>query len=484
MNIQGSFDFEKKEAKWPDQKIFPINWKENDRKVITVIKKDIENAVFLKIATGFTSLGYIVDFSHEMIDYDILKKVDIVLGFEPDRIQKRREWSRVDLENSIKDYWLERGFSVFKSAALINAIEKIKQGVINFKLLNKLHAKVYVTDISAMLGSSNFSKNGLYNQIEANFRVEKENDNHLYEYMHTIINNYLESAYDYNQNIIALLEKLLIVVTWQEALSKGVSDLLEDHQLKDYPELLQELNEASLWPSQRIALAQALNIIKEHGNVLIAEPTGSGKTKLISSLRLLLTHWRIETRMKNRVETIIICPKLVEGNWESESIDLSFLSGATISMGLLSKSSKKNRRLILQKLQKTDLLIIDEAHNFLSINSQRSQQINAVNADNIILSTATPINKKAKDLLRLIELLDIDNLEDHELKEYIHLKKTWTISSPEQIESLRSHIWKFTVRRTKRELKKLIQKEPESYLNKRGKECSYPKLKSLTYLTN
>ena len=486
MSNQISFNFNNDEKDWPSQESFPINWKNADRKVLSIVTSDVRESNFLKIATGFTSLGFIIDFAHSTLDFNKIDKVDIVLGFEPERIYRRKKWTITDLEKSIKEHWIRKGISVFKSATVISAIEKIRSGKMDFRLLKRLHAKIYITDQAGMIGSSNFSKNGLTTQIEANFRTVRANDddgNSLYEGLLQIANNYLKHGIDYNDKIISLLEQLLLIVSWQEALARAIAELLEDKHLNDYPELLKELNGVNLWPSQRMALAQALNIVKENGNVLIAEPTGSGKTRLVSSLRLCLTHWYIESRKKNRLETLIICPKVVEENWENESLELSFISQSQLSMGLLSNSSKRNKKIISRKLNNADLLIIDEAHNFLSQTSKRSQKLEDCLADNIILSTATPINKKAKDLLRLIELLDVDNLEDEELEEYIQLKKSWSISTPEQINRLRSYIWKFTVRRTKKELKKLIDRDQKQYTNRQGIECNFPSLKSVTYKT-
>ena len=465
MTDQLSFNFDNDEQQWPNQDEFPVNWKNAQRKVIDIVKKDLQNTSILSIATGFTSLGYIVDFSDQEINFNNVKKINVVLGFEPERIYKRKKWGHAELDKSVKEYWLTKGISVFKSGSIINTIERIKNNKIDFKLLKKLHAKIYLTDNTAMLGSSNFSKNGLYNQIEANVRADllRDTDERLYEGMKKIINNYLRNGQDYNTKIINLLEKLLLIVSWQEALARAIYELLENENFNDYPILLEELNKINLWPSQRMAMSQALNILKEHGTVLIAEPTGSGKTKLISSIRLALTHRFVEARKKIKLETLIICPKIVEKNWRSESLELAFISESHMSMGLLSNG--KEQKVINTRINGADLLIIDEAHNFLSYKSKRSQRMACNNAENIVLSTATPINKRAKDLLRLIELLDVGNLNDQELDEYIKLRKEWSISSNEQLAKLSEYIWRFTVRRTKKELKKLIAREPEKYIN-------------------
>ena len=51
-------------------------------------------------------------------------------------------------------------------------IEKIKSGLVTFRIYDRLHAKIYVFDHSVILGSANFSKNGLTRQYEANLRTD------------------------------------------------------------------------------------------------------------------------------------------------------------------------------------------------------------------------------------------------------------------------------------------------------------------------
>ncbi len=102
-------------------------------------------------------------------------------------------------------------------------------------------------------------------------------------------------------------------------------------------------------------------------------------------------------------------------------------------------------------------MLIDEAHNYLNWKSQRSLRIKPKRSAHIILSTATPINKRPDDLLRLIEILDIDNLSDNDLDDYIELRKrkNKTIDT-NHINKLRSYVNQFIVRRTKKDLNKMI----------------------------
>ena len=244
-----------------------------------------------------------------------------------------------------------------------------------------------------------------------------------------------------------------------------------------------KLNDLKLWPSQRQAIGEALYILQTQGCVLIAEPTGSGKTKLISTLTLILFHWLWETGRKDKSYTLTICPPLVKDNWEQETIELEFAQNSQESMGVLSYTESKKHSKLKKKLEIANILVIDEAHNYLNIDSKRSQSISEHIADQIILSTATPINKKAKDLVRLIDLLGVDNLSDEEnnnqLEHFRQLKKLKFINRKNDLDELKKYIDKFLVRRTKFQLSKLIEQEPDKF----GKPCKYPKQVNEIYST-
>ena len=61
---------------------------------------------------------------------------------------------------------------------------------------------------------------------------------------------------------------------------------------------------------------------------------------------------------------------------------------------------------------RAQVLALDEAHNFLSIDSSRTRHVRESVADHVLLFTATPISRGAQDLLSLVGLLGADNFED------------------------------------------------------------------------
>ena len=475
-------DFDNPEIEWPANKYYPLNLPNYSRSVLSEIIKDAKSSKKLLIVTGFTSLAHVIDFFGKDLNDGIQRKSEIILGFEPE-IRRRKYWGKADLDKEIKDYWLERGYSIFHGGRVIDMIERIKNGSIEFRILDKLHAKIYIFNDSAILGSANFSINGLTRQKEANIRIEAFVNPSQYSDIKNIAENYYKLGDNYNEKMISLLQQLIKVTSWQEALARAIASLVEGTWFRDYPELNAKLNSIKLWPSQRIALGQAINIIQNQGCLLIADPTGSGKTKLISTLQLVLFHWLWETGRKNKSYSLTICPPLVTSNWEREFLDISFAITSPESMGLLSYSKGDNYSRMVKKIKNSNILVVDEAHNFLNLSSKRSENIGKNTADFVILATATPISKKAKDLLRLIELLGVDNLSDDELNDFLKIRRLKSIKNEANLDRLRTYIKRFIVRRTKKQLKLLISREPDKYLNRHGKQCKFPNTQSKTYKT-
>lgn len=481
---QTSLDFDA--CKWPEQNLFPLNLKSYNRTVESIVYKDIDESSEYIIVTGFTSLSNLVDLFGSK-DFQNLKKVRILIGFEPN-IRGRKKYVRLKLDKEIKDYWLKRGLSIMLGGAVINLIDKIDKGKIEFRYRDKLHAKIYVGDESAVLGSSNFSKNGLNFQEEANIRVEKENgltEKDQYKSIKLIAESYYEEANSYNEKMKELLMELIKEVTWEEALARAIAEILEGNWLNEYRAILSKLEETKLWPTQWKGITQAVSILQAQSNVLIADPTGAGKTKLCTSLILSLKHWLYEIGKNYKTNSLIICPPLVVSKWEDEFRALKKIDNSQISMGLLSHSSTQNKKKITEDLRLVNILAIDEAHNYLSPKSNRTGLIKSNRADYKILVTATPISKKVEDLLKLIELLDIDNLNDDDFERYKTLiSRPYLKTNNEDIQNLRNFISKFTVRRTKKSLNKEIDKEPEKYINKLNSTCRFPKQKEKTYKTS
>lgn len=484
MRHKNLFDFDYN-LKLPPQDKFPLNIGLQGRTVKDILLQDIRSSEEYIIITGFTSLANLIEILGS-VSYPNLKKLKVVIGYDPDeRVSKRLP--HYSLPAEIKNYWLKQNVSIKLCGPILNLIHKIQEQEFDFKVKDKLHAKIYVGNDSAVLGSSNFSKSGIVFQTEANIRVQSlvsHEEDEQFQAIKQIADYFYEIAEDYNKSLIELLHKLLKDATWEEAIARAIAEILESKWMKDYPALYQALINNELWPSQRIGIASAMRIIQDRGRVLIADPTGSGKTKFATALAYTLFYWLWENGLKDRSNALIISPKQVMDNWEREQHSFKRLFNKIESMGRLSQGSEKVQKQLQKEIAEVDILVVDEAHNFLHRGSNRSRAINPKGSTHVILSTATPINKKAEDLLRLIELLDIDNLSNDDLRTYLELRKKRKRGfDNQQLDKLKVYINKFIIRRTKKELNRMIEREPDRYTNWFGNLCKYPKAITDTYIT-
>jgi len=481
---------EETDSGWPDRERFPYNYANSY--VGVVVESDLRNSKNPLIITGYASLARIIDFlasCHTDLNWnsEAFRTIRILLGNEP-YPTKAQEFrlSSYKFSQEIVDYWLERRVSILKCAKVIAAIELLENGKVQARIANKkpIHAKIYNGDNAITLGSSNYSDSGLIHQIEGNVRFTQKKENKRFQEACNLAEEIWDLGKDYNKELIKLLEQLLSKVTWQQALARACAELLEGEWAKRYQTASYLSDESHLWPSQEKGIAQAIWVIENVGSVLIADATGSGKTRMGSHLIKGVMNWILGTGRQRQDIKVLICPPAVEDAWRTEFLKCG-QNVETISHGLLSNSDASVDNDTTLAIRRAQVLAVDEAHNFLNRHSLRTQALFSNMADYVLLFTATPINRGSQDLLAIIELLGADNFDDEILKVLEPLWGRGNLNkrmSPEVRDKLRRAIQQFTVRRTKTMLNSMIDEEPERYTDRFGSPCRYPKHKPETYL--
>ena len=477
-------------GQWPDPRRFPLN--QDGSHVEDLVLRDLKTSRSPLIITGFSALDRLIDF---VADAQQCDKIRLVFGSEP--FDSRREEFSLDdcdLPQEIQDYWLDRCISILLSAKLLLCIERLKAGTVQARYVARspwrMHAKIYVGDEAATLGSSNFTEPGLKKQLEANVRFQKaarsNEEQTRYEETVQIAEEFWKLGTDYNQQLIALLEQLLRLVPWEEALARAATELLDGDWAKRFLRGGYLPGDADLWPSQRQGIAQALYILNERGSVLVADATGSGKTRAGIHLIGAKIHEIIASNRLRQGKALLICPPSVVPNWQAESAQAS-VQVDIFSHGALSQSRSSGHDNILNNLRRAQLLCVDEGHNFLNTGSNRTQHLLRNMADHVMLFTATPINRSAQDLLRIADMLGADNLEESTIKAFEKMLGVRSLSrtlEEDEIALLRKEIAKFTLRRTKRMLNDLIKKDPDAYRDAKGRPCRFPKHEAKIYSLN
>lgn len=456
---------------------------ETSRKVRKILEEDFDVANEISLVTGYASLDELL---HAINRKKPGQSMRILLGNEPSvgPLTKLKNTS-IQLSQEIKRYWLEeRQISLTHSYVLLNAYKRIEDGEIEIRInsANKpLHAKISATDISVLTGSSNFTRPGLSTQREFNVRFSKDEDTSRYQGTLSFIEGCFKQSEDYKAELLELLDKLIRKTSWQEALACACWDMLDgldsDKFLKQF-----NLDQTNLWPHQKKAIAQGLSILREQGSVLVADSTGSGKTR--TGLWLMAA---ADAMIKNSQENsplnpdpILVVPSAVKKEWRREVRRELRRTPDVVGHGQISRNYKENTEgaEILDRLTDTTVVLVDEAHNFYNDKSNRTMKLRAHGAQSSVLLTATPINRSFDDLLSLIELLSQDQFdEDLELRLKNLRKSVYSKNKDERRLarlSAASLVQDFTVRRTRFDLNRIAVLNPEEYIQHGRENPGFP----------
>ncbi|TYO97163.1 SNF2 domain-containing protein [Geothermobacter ehrlichii] len=272
-------------------------------------------------------------------------------------------------------------------------------------------------------------------------------------------------------------------------MGRACGELLEGEWAQKYIKSHYASGGRELWPSQKVGIAQALWMVENVGSVLVADATGSGKTRMGAHLlRAVMDRIWSTGRTRKDITALVCPPGPVEESWKREAISCG-LPLEAISHGVLSHRGSDKHAGGLHAIRRAQSLAIDEAHNFLNPKSSRTRGLHGNMADVVVMFTATPINKGVRDLMMIVDLLGADNLDDRALVLFDNLAKRlgaqggrFMTTREERLE-LQKEVQRFTLRRTKSMLNAMVDREPQSYCDDFGNPCRYPEHISQTYQT-
>ncbi len=462
---------------WPAQAAFPVN--HAGGRVRGTVWGDLVGSSDPLVVAGFSSIARFIDLAHDWAAAQPNGTLQFLIGSEPFETERTSFAApEVQFTEEVWRYWTEEhGVSIRQSARIIEAIALLDAGRIDARFLlahARLHAKVYVGAAAATVGSSNFTRGGLIDQFEANARFAAAGEPQRYADLCAIATNYWDEGTDWNVELRALLEALLRVVSWQEALARACAELLDGQWAARYLQVAADSQR--LWPSQLMGIAQALWIIENVGSVLVADATGSGKTRMGAHMVRAVRDRLWSSGRARRDVTALVCPPGVKDTWYAEGLRCG-VAIHTVSHGLLSRDQGDGEVSHADEIRNAQVLAVDEVHNFLSRTAKRAQRIRRSAADHVLMFTATPINREAADLLQLVGLLGAENFDDDTLAVLDRLERRSTVgqATAAELDVLRQAIQRFTVRRTKRQLNELVDREPDAYRDPlTGKVCRYP----------
>lgn len=307
------------------------------------------------------------------------------------------------------------------------------------------HAKCYIFDNCAVVGSSNFTNRGLQKGTELN-AVLKQTE-HLDE-----IKLWFERTWTKGDDIkTKLIDELDASkfgspidphMMWMKILYEYYKQRLEDIRSVD-------ISDNELTNFQKHAVVSAVRILREHKGVIIADSTGLGKTRV--GIELLRKKAGID-----RKKTLLIAPKQVlESVWKPE-LDNEWMNVKKLSIEKTGHKSFEPGGYI-----ENDVVVIDESHNYRSGYGSRYKNLMKILASGtqkeVILLTATPINNSLMDLYYQLNLLtggddtyfanlDIPNL-------YQHFRSVDKKTVLEGADSVNSILYAVMIKRTRQHIR-------------------------------
>ncbi|MCW0996779.1 helicase-related protein [Streptococcus anginosus] len=300
----------------------------------------------------------------------------------------------------------------------------INEGRIEVKVYtgeaNYFHAKSYLFSQSfsssqgkAVVGSSNFSKNGLEGNTELNVFGQ---DNYF------ALNDWYSELWE-SDEVESFSAELIEIVkgkfpNWQTGEPyKTVQETYYDFA-QIYGKPYAELDENSDWiehlyPHQRIGVIDIWDKLNTYGTAILADGVGLGKTRTTAGI--------VKTSLDKNpgLRTLIIADNKLKVQWTEE---LAILGIDSSKFQYLSreKFALSNGKELEQMAQLFDLVIVDEAHlGFKNRGTRAYRNLQIVDQHAISLGkkikglmlTATPWNNSRKDVLNLGSLfLDIDSI--------------------------------------------------------------------------
>ena len=435
------------------------------------------------IVAGYSSISQVVEFVAAWLRKVAEGQVRIALGSEPfDSAAKHFLAPDAQFTEEVRGFWLEEGISLRLSGKIVQVLQAIDTDRLAVRAVAgdwTMHAKIYVGDQAATVGSSNFTRSGLARQIEANARFDADTEGARYRQIVQVAENYWGVGEDWTAQFRELLRDLLRFVEWREALARACADLLEGTWAERY--LPKEAARQSLWPSQMTGIAQALWVIENVGSVLVADATGSGKTRMGAHLVRAVRDRLFQTGRARKDLAVLVGPPPVLDTWRREALD-GGLSLHVISHGKLSRTPGSTDA---QYVQEAQILALDESHMFINARSNRTKIVANNAADHVVLLTATPISKGATDLLSLVQLLGPDNFDDATIDTLRDLERRPNADiAAKSRQLLRAEIARFTVRRTKSMFNAMVDLEPDAYRDSAtGRINKYPVNAPLIYNT-
>lgn len=431
----------------PDQ--FIVDNTSDDWKALQYVREWCDLSESIDIATGHFEVGAFLalDGAWQKVD-----RIRLLIGGETSRATA--DAIATALDHSIR---VERQ----EGDAFLIGVEAVVDGIRNGKIEirvykpRKFHAKAYITHgrhrvvgSAALVGSSNFTRPGLTQNVELNVRFQGPEVAELQAWYE----EHWAQASPVNPELLAVLNHNVREFSPFEVYAKALHALTAN---ADPSDMGWEETESAIYPLlapyQQEAFHSLIEMSKQWRGGFLTDGVGLGKTYV----GLMLTEYFAVRQRKN---VLIMATKTgQDAVWDPELKEkLPELFGGQFSNVLVRAhtdlSTNKGAAEIEHLAKRADIVIIDEAHNFRNHGAKpteenpwgsrwwRMQEI--CKGKTVFLLTATPINNTFFDLVHEAELFTGVNADDYfastgvsSLRKYIiDLEKPFKSTIPDHAE--------------------------------------------------
>lgn len=378
----------------------------------------------LWIATAFFSLDALLILSEALAGY---KHIRILFGDDADAKQRRsllellREKSDEDLVKQREEY------ATLSPLKKVEALFQSKKVEARCYTAQKFHAKAYLVKRAVrpgqegIIGSGNFTRSGLKQNIELNVELSKDQTPNLAQWYEE---RWSEAVQDVvTEDILAEIRRQIELydpyVLYLKALYAWGKQ-----QEADTPSLGRTKLMDALDPHQEQGFLRSLSIIERQHGVMICDGVGLGKSFIALAL---MEHY---CRLGQNV--LLIAPKsIMDSSWNGylnsylQRFRQPFGSIFEIPMtelgfdplgdaeSLPSDKLREKRELMQRLYERADVIVLDESHNFRTSNASRYKNLMEIvkphrERKKAILLTATPINTAYRDIGNQLAIITHD----------------------------------------------------------------------------
>lgn len=404
------------------QNLYIVDNSSEEKTVKTYLSEWCQISKQMDIATGYLEIGSFLSLDTQ---WQKLDKIRIILGNEVTSRTKNvlESYARdtvkyfqnsVDAEQEKNDFLL----------GIPAILEALKTGKIECRVYDscKFHAKAYITyfrdeykqkfiqamnlpDGFALVGSSNFTKAGITQNIELNVQI-RDDVTQLQQWFEERWNN----GQDITQAILKVMEGFSREYTPYDIYLRAMFEYFKTREetISEW-----EQNDSVIYRTlaqyQRDGYNSLVQIANRYSGAFLCDGVGLGKTYV----GLMLIERFVKKERKN--VTLIVPASARESVWEinikkyiPEILDGFYPFKIINHTDIL---LPKNQNLMSQIAEQAEIIIIDEAHHFRNRSSNRYRKffelMSVGHKKKLFMLTATPINNSFLDLQHLIELFTL-----------------------------------------------------------------------------